>query len=164
MKTTRLFSILAVVMLIFAACSSDSAKQVADKINAGDKLTKADYGVMIDYCGEYATEAQKYQNKIDLLPDTSSEATKDVEELAALGDRYPYLDMFGSRIASATKEQLGSDNVAKVNKYAALIWFQAPEWATAIDNRDVDGFIEDMPAQSADSTVISTGEGVAVGK
>lgn len=164
MKTTRLFSIFAVVAMLFAACSSDNAKQVADKIAAGDKLTESDYGVMIDYCGDYATAAQKYQNRIDQLPDTSSEATKDVEELAALGDGYPYIDMFGSRIASATKEEIGSANVAKINKYAGLIWFQAPEWATAVDNRDVDGFIEDMPAQSPDSTVISTGEDVAVGK
>lgn len=164
MKTTRLLSILAVVTLIFAACSTDNAKKVADKINAGESLTEADYGVMIDYCGQYATEAQKYQNQIDLLPDTSSEATKDVEELAALGDSYPYLDMFNSRIASATRAEVGEANVAKINKYAALIWFEAPEWATEIDNRDVDGFVEDMPAQSADSAVISTGEGVAVGK
>lgn len=164
MKAIKFLSVIAVAMLFFVACSGDDAKKVADKINSGITLSQSDYGVMIDYCGKYATEAQKYQNQIDMLPDSAAEATKDVEALAALGDEFPYLDMFNSKIAACTPEEVGKANVDKINRFASLIWFQAPDWATAIDDPNLDGFIEQMPAQDSDSAVISTGVGEAVSK
>lgn len=164
MKTIKFSSLIAFLLLFIAACSSDGAKKVADKINSGVTLSQEDYTVMIDYCGQYATEAQKYQNKIDALPDTAQEATKDVEELASLSSEYPYLDLFNKHIASCTKEEIGSANVDRINKYASLIWFEAPDWATVIRDPNLDGFIEDTPTAGTDSGVIATDAGEAVGK
>lgn len=161
MKTIKTFSLLALLLIFVSACAGDSAKKVADKLNSGMPLDKQDYSVMIDYCGKYATEAQQYQNQIDMLPDSAVEATKDAEALADLTSDYPYLDMFNKKIAACTAEEVGKENADKINKYASLIWFAAPDWATVIDNKGVDGFIEDTP-EPANDTVIANGDGVAV--
>lgn len=161
MKAIKTFTLLTLLLIFVSACAGDSAKKVADKINSGMPLDKQDYSVMIDYCGKYATEAQKYQNQIDLLPDTAVEATKDVEALSDLTSDYPYLDMFNKKLAVCTAEEVGKENVDKINRYASLIWFAAPDWATVIDNKGVEGFVEDTP-ELANDTVIATGDGVAV--
>lgn len=161
MKVLKLLS-LALVCFVMAACSgADEAKKVADKISGNEQLTQADYKVMIDYCGKYATEAQSIQNEINALPADSEESGKLENKMADLTDKYQYLQNFFGKITTCTESEIGPDNVALVNKYAPLMWFSAPEWASIGGDTDVAGFVEDMP--SSDTTgVIATGDGVAV--
>lgn len=162
MKVLKLFAFMAVCLLM-AACGSDGASKVAEKIKDGEKLTEADYTVMIDYCGKYAEEAQKIQDQINNLP-AESDGTFDLEnKMADLTNSYPYTAEFFEKIANSTKEEVGEKNVEKINRYAPLMWFSAPSWAIVGEDTDVVGFIEDMP--STDSTaVISDGDGVEVAK
>lgn len=160
MKVLKLFAFMAVCLLV-SACGSDNASKVEGKIKDGTQLTEADYSVMIDYCGNFAEEAQKIQDQIDNLPAESDEAFSLEEKMAALSNSYPYASTFFDKIANSTKEAVGEKNVEKISKYASLMWFSAPSWAFAGKDSDVVGFIEDMP--SSDSTaVISESDGVEV--
>lgn len=162
MKVLKLFAFVAVCVLM-AACGSDGASKVADKIKDGQKLTESDYTVMIDYCGKYAEEAQKIQDQINTLP-AASDQTYDLEnKMTNLTNSYPYTAEFFEKIANCTQEEVGAKNVEKINKYAPLMWFSAPSWAIVGEDTDVVGFIEDMP--STDSTaVIASGDGEEVTK
>lgn len=163
MKTLKIFTFV-VVCVIMAACGgSGEVSKVASKINSGEQLTQSDYKVMIDYCGKYATEAQKLQDRINELPADSEESEKLNEEMAALSDKYAYSTQFFDKITSCTKEEVGEENVALINKYAPLMWFSAPEWASIGGDVDVEGFIEDMPSTDTTS-VISNSDGVEVDK
>lgn len=161
MKVLKLLSI-ALVCLVMTACGgSDEAKKVASKISDGAQLTQADYKVMIDYVGKYATEAQKVQDEINALPSDSEESGKLDDQMEKLTDKYNFVKIFSEKISNATQEEVGPDNVELINKYAPLMWFTAPEWASIGSDADVAGFVEDMP--STDTTaVIATGDGVAV--
>lgn len=162
MKTLKIFTFIVACIIMTACGGSDEAGKVASKISSGEQLSQADYKVMIDYCGKYATEAQKIQDKINSLPVDSEESEKLNEEMATLADKYAYSTQFFDKITTCTQEEVGADNVALINKYAPLMWFSAPEWASIGGDVDVEGFIEDMP--STDTTgVISTGDGVTVG-
>ncbi|MDE6576898.1 MAG: hypothetical protein K2J82_09565 [Muribaculaceae bacterium] len=160
MKVIKMLSVLA-VFLLMAACGSKDAQSVEQKIKDGAQLTEADYTEMIEYCGKFAEEAQKIQDKINALPaDDSAQGTL-TDQMAALSQKFPLTESFSEKITNATKEEMGEKNVELVNKYAPLMWFSAPDWAEVPNNVNVDGFIEDMP--STDSTgVIATGDGVAV--
>lgn len=160
MKIFKLFAFMAACFMMAACGSSDEASKVASKINAGDQLTENDYTVMIDYCGKYAEEAQKIQDKVDALPVDSEESEKLNEEMATLADKYSYTVPFFDKISNCTQAEIGEKNVDLINKYAPLMWFSAPEWASLGGDENVAGFVEDMPKDS--DSVIATGDGVAV--
>lgn len=163
MKILKLFTFI-VAILIMAACgNSGEAGKVASKINAGERLTPADYTVMIDYCGKYAKEAQNIQDRINDLPVDSEESENLNEEMSTLADKFAYSTLFFDKITTCTQQEIGAENVALVNKYAPLMWFSAPEWASIGGDVDVEGFIEEMPSSDS-SKVISDGDGVEVAK
>lgn len=162
MKVLKLFAFMAVCLLM-AACGSDGASEVVEKIKGGEALTQSDYTVMVDYCGRYAEEAQKIQDQINNLP-AESEQTFDLEnKMTELSNKFPYTAEFFDKIANCTKEEVGEKNVEKINRYAPLMWFSAPSWAIVGTDTDVAGFIEDMPATDS-AGVISEGDGVVVDK
>ena len=131
-KTISLISKgLTVLLFIFAmvACGSKvpDPASVAGKINAGQSLTEADYASMIDYCGKYAEEAQKYFDLINAQPnDSTAEAVKATDDLAGLYARYTYLDQFRNALAQADMSELGAENEKKVNEFAKYQAFPLP--------------------------------------
>lgn len=108
---------LAVLILgCMTACSSKvpSAEEVATKINEGGNLSQSDYTVMIDYCGDYAKEAQKYYDIINAQPnDSTAESVKAADSLASLYAKYKYLDSFRQNLASVDVSALGTENEKK---------------------------------------------------
>lgn len=163
MKILKFLS-LTLLAAVFMSCSGNDAKKVAEKLNAGEQLSQKEYGVAIDYCGKFAEKAENIQALIDALPDGSPEAGKEAGKLADLKDSYPYLDLFGKAIQTATQEQVGTDNVSKINKYAPLVWFNAPAWATIVTDPDAVGFVEETPQNDSDTTIIAGSTGVTVVK
>lgn len=161
MKILKLLS-LCLLAVAAVSCTGDEAEKVAAKLNNGEQLTLQEYGVAIDYCGKFAEKAEGLQASIDALPDDSSTADKDAEKLADLKEKYPYLDLFNKAIQSATQDQVGKDNVKKINRYASLVWFSAPQWATISTNPDAVGLVEETPSNDSDTAVImgATGETV----
>ena len=162
MKVLKIFAFVAVCLLM-AACGSDGASKVAEKIKGGEALTESDFTVMIDYCGKYAEEAQKLQDQINNLPAESDQTYELENKMTGLTNSYPYTAEFFEKIANCTQAEVGEKNVEKINKYAPLMWFSAPSWAIVGEDTDVVGFIEDMP-QTDSTNVISSGDGVEVGK
>lgn len=160
MKLLKMFAILA-ICVVAASCGGNDAKEVASKISDGGKLTEKDYTVMVDYCAKYAEEAQKIQDKINILSPTSEEAGKLTDEIASLTGKYPLTNQFFEAISNATQQEVGTANVERINKLAALTWFVAPEWADAGSNADVVGDIVEMP-DSDTAGVISAGDGEVV--
>ena len=161
MKIFKFFAFMALCLVMASCGSSDKASEVASKISSGAQLTQADYTVMVDYCGQYAEAAQKLQDKIDVLAPTSEEAGKLTDEVASLTDKYKYVNEFFNKISSSTKEEVGEENVKKITELASLTWFTAPEWADALPENGVEGYIMDMPSSDSDS-VIAVGDGEAV--
>lgn len=162
MKIIKFFAFVALVA-VMAACSGNSAADVAAKIAKGQQLSEQDYSTMIDYCASYAKDAQVLQDKINLLPATSEEAGKLTDRVAALSDKFPYASEFFDKITFASEQEVGTSNVAKINSLSSLTWFSLPEWADMEPASDssVVGEIVDMP--STDSTgVIASGDGEAV--
>lgn len=148
-------------MLISACGSSDAAKEVASKIESGDQLTQQDYGVMVDYCGKYAEEAQKLQDKINVLAPTSEESAKLTDEIAALGSKFPYASQFFDKLGNCTKQEVGEANAEKINRLSSLTWFTAPDWAAVAEDSTVVGDIVEMPSEDT-SGVIAVGDGEVV--
>lgn len=162
MKVLKFISMMAVCLIFTACAGAGDADSVAKKIDAGEKLTESDYSTIIDYCGNFAKEAQNLQNRIDGLPDSSNAVTVDETKLADLKQKFPLLEKFNVALMASTPEEVGADNVKKVNDLAQYIWFSAPEWATIQTDPNVDGFIEQTPAAGADSGVIAGGDGEVV--
>ena len=167
-KTISLISKgLTVLLFIFAmvACGSKvpDPASVAGKINAGQSLTEADYASMIDYCGKYAEEAQKYFDLINAQPnDSTAEAVKATDDLAGLYARYTYLDQFRNALAQADMSELGAENEKKVNEFAKYQAFPLPVGEGAdLKDPNVVGMIEEMPDTDT-AGVISDGDGEAV--
>lgn len=160
MKIVKVFALL-LICLVAGACSNDEAKKVAAKISDGQQLDQNDYTVMVDYCAKYAEEAQKLQDRINVLSPTSEEAGKLTDEVAALSGKFPLASGFFDKISNATEQEVGPENVERINKLASLTWFVAPEWADAGDNSDVVGDIVEMP-DSDTAGVIAAGDGEAV--
>lgn len=157
----KFFTLLVLCLLMGACGNSDDASKVASKIQKGEQLTESDYTVMVDYCGKYAEEAQKLQDQINILSPTSEEAGKLTDEIASLSDKYSYANEFFSKISISTPEEVGSANAAKINSYAPLTWFSAPEWAEVSADSDVVGDIVDMPGADT-AGVIAVGDGEEV--
>lgn len=152
-------------VLILASCGSKtpSAEDVAKKIDAQETLTQADYTAMIDYCGKYAQEAQKYFDQINAQPnDSTAAAVEATNKLADLYASYTYLDQFRTALYATSDAQLSPENEKKLNEYASYEAFPLPSGeGKALENPDVVGMIEQTP--NTDSTgVISTGVGEAV--
>lgn len=161
-KILRLFAAVVFVALM-ASCGSNapSADEVANRINTDQSLTEADYSGMIDYCGKYAQEAQKYYDEINAAGNDSTVVAKATMELAELYGKYTYLDLFRNKLASTDMTQLGAENEKKVNEYAKYQGFPLPQGEGAdLQDPNVVGMIEDMPADSG--AVIADGAGEAV--
>lgn len=158
---------MAFVMMIagVAACSSagPEPKDVAEKIDANETLSQADYGTILDYCGEYSKKAQRYFDLINTQPnDSTAEYARASQDLAELYQEYSYLDMFRSVIYNLPATALDEANRKKVEDYAKYQAFPLPEGASVdMTNPDVEGMIEDMPANDS-GAVIATGDGEAV--
>lgn len=156
------------LMIGVAACSSNlpTDADVAKKIDAKEALSEADYTTMIDYCGKYAEEAQKYYDVINAQPnDSTAEYISATNDLATLYGNYAYLDQFRQALAQSEMSQLGADNEKKVNELAKYQAFPLPAGAGAnLQDPNVVGMIEQMPTTATtDSTgVISSGDGEAV--
>lgn len=161
MKIVKIFAFVAMVLVMAACGTKEEAAKVADKISNGEQLTQSDYSVMIDYCAKYAEEAQVFQDKINVLAPTSEEAGKLTDDIASLSGKFPLVSEFFSKLSNCTKEEVGADNVAKINKLSALTWFTAPEWADSGNEDGVVGDVVDMPAVDS-AGVIATGDGEVV--
>lgn len=155
---------MALFCIMFAMCGTKnvSPEDVARKIDANEVLTQDDYKTIITYCGEYAKTAQQYFDIIDAQAnDSTAEAVKATSDLAAVYEKYKYIDMFRSALFNADESVLGEANVKEVSKYANFEAFPLPGGAgEKLENPNVVGQIEQMPADS--SEVISQGDGEAV--
>lgn len=156
------------IVTVMVACSANlpTDADVAKKIEANQALSEADYTTMIDYCGKYAEQAQKYYDVINAQPnDSTAEYTDAVNQLSTLYGNYTYLDQFRQALAQSDMSQLGKDNENKVNEYAKYQAFPLPGGEGAnLRDPNVVGMIEDMPSTATtDSTgVLSSGDGEAV--
>ena len=158
MKTLKIIMLGAVVLLVSSCSQGHSPENVAERIQKGEALTEADYTVMIDYCGTYATKAQTLQDAIDNLPAGSDEAAAKATDLRELTDSYPLLTIFNKKIESATQQEVGEANVQRINGFASLIWFNAPDWAQIDTDPDAAGFVEQI--NDSGDTITPTGETV----
>lgn len=159
--TIKVFAALAFALLTFSCSNTDDAAGVAAKIENGESLSEADYGVMIDYCGKFAQEAQRIQNDINAEPNMSAKATTDTDRMTTLSDSYKYLESFGKALNSADASKVGAANVEKMQKLAGYEWFPLPEWLPVQNAQGVVGDVVEMPRSDSDS-VIATGVGEAV--
>lgn len=166
-KTSLFFKglIAAMLVVIFTGCakSRPSADQVLTKIEANDSLSQADYSTIIDYCGDYARQAQKYYDIINAQPsDSTQEAITATNDLANLYADDKCLDKFRSTLGNASMSRLDKTNQEKVNEFAKYQGFPLPDGAGQnLENPDVVGMIQQTP--SSDTTgVISQGDGEAV--
>lgn len=157
MKTlTKIKKMLLLLMAIIAvgaittSCNSDGeAKKVAEKIEKGEALTHGDYTCLIEYMGRFAEEAAPIQNSINNLPSGDAGVTKYQEQLSALKDKYPLLESFTNALDRTTPEEVGSDNVALVDKYSGYEWFTSPSWATENFDPAIGGLEMQTPADSS---------------
>lgn len=129
MKNFKILLICALALFAFACSKTHpTPAEVAAKIDSRQALSKSDYSVMIDYCGDYAKQAQQYFDLINEQPtDSTKEYVRAVGELASLRAAHPYLDMFQTAIYSASDELIGEENVKKVNEYTKYQAFPLPE-------------------------------------
>lgn len=156
---------LLLIVVVMGACSPKlpTPEEVAKKIDTKEALTTQDYTTMIDYCGQYAKQAQQYFDLINNQPDASTpEAVKAAGELAGVYADYKYLDLFREVIDNTDEKTLGEDNLKKINEYAKYEAFPLPIGAGAsLQQPDVVGQIEQMPESDSDG-IISEGVGEAV--
>lgn len=155
MKTLKL-AVLALLAVVMAACATGSgADSVASKLDKGEVLTQADYGIIIDYMGQFADKAQTIQDKIDLLPTDAPQVSALETELNLLRDKYPHLQAFTAALDSATPEEVGTENVKRIDALAPRIWFDAPKWANATQDPSVAGFVETVAPAEADPAIVA---------
>lgn len=164
MKILKTLSLL-LVCVAFASCtqSAPTPAEVAARINSNEVLSEADYGVMIDYCGEYAKKAQQYFDIINAQPgDTTAEYIRAAQDMADLKAASPYLDIFREALYAADDSKIGARNVKKVDEFQKYEAFPLPEGSGQdLTLPDEVGLIEEMP--DTDTTgVISQGDGIAV--
>ena len=164
MKTLKAIC-MGLMCVVLAACSNSSLTpaEVAAKIDSHKPLTEADYAVMIDYCGDYAKNAQKYYDVINAQPTDSTMAYNEAaQDLASLKAASPYVDMFRTAIYAANDDQIGVKNVEKVNEYQKYEAFPLPEGSgESLNIPDEAGVIMDMPSSDSNG-VIADPDGIAV--
>lgn len=152
-------------MTAMSSCGNKNVtpEDVANKIEAKEALSDADYSTMIDYCGDYAKEAQPYFDIINAAPnDSTRRAEEAASNLADLYAKYKYLDTFRTQLDNTDITALDKSNQDKINKLSEYSSFPLPAGAgAALENPDVVGDIVDMP-ESDTSAVIATGDGEAV--
>lgn len=164
MKTLKAVC-MALLCVAFAACSGSAPTpaEVAAKIDSHGSLSESDYGVMIDYCGDYAKSAQQFFDIINAQPsDSTAEYSRAAQDLATLKANSPYIDMFRTAIYVAADSQLGEKNLKKISEYQKYEAFPLPEGSGPdLTQPGVVGDIVEMP--DTDTTaVIATGDGEAV--
>lgn len=171
MKTGKIKSLvmtMAVMALtIMTSCGGGvKPEEVAAKIDAQEELSQKDYAAVLDYCGDYAKKAQQYFEIINSQPnDSTAQYIRAADDMAALVQEYPYLDMFRNVVYNLKDSDLDKENQKKVEEYTKYQAFPLPEGAGPdLSTPGVVGDIEDMPSQAGtDSTgVISQGDGVVV--
>lgn len=158
---------MAVMSVAMVSCGSNTptAENVAKKLDSKETLTQNDYAVMLDYCGDYAKKAQKYFDIINPQPnDSTAEYQRAADDLAKLSEKYPYLDMFRGVVYNVPLTDFDEANQKKVEEYSKYQAFPLPDGAGVnMTNPTIVGDIEDMPfSNGTDTTVIATGDGVAV--
>ncbi len=154
MKKIQLL-LLAVVAVLVTACGGGTASmdKLAEKIQSGEQLTQSEYGEIIKYCGDFASKAQVVQDKIDNLPTDSPEVTALNTQLNSIKSQFPLANDFFGALAKATPEQVGEENVKKVDELATMTWFDAPAWASITTDPGTAGFIEETPASDSSQVV-----------
>ncbi len=149
-----------VFALILGACSkgTPTPAEVAAKIDSHQVLDQTDYAVIIDYCGDYAKQVEQYFNLInEQATDSTIDYLRASGEIANLRAANPYLDMFQTALYSADKDQMGEENVRKVNEYKRYQAFPLPdESECALIIHQDKGLEVEMPAES--SAVIAVPE------
>lgn len=156
--------LMASVCLLFAMCAKTvSPDDVAQRLDAGDTLSQDDYTAMIDYCSDYAKQAEQYQVIIAGQPNDSTPAyVKAAADLAALYAKYPHLDKFRNALYAVDMSQLSDANRKKIDEYSKYSSFPIPGGdGPALQQPEVVGAIEDMPDTDTNG-VIATGDGEAV--
>lgn len=165
-KTITLMKIMATFALavLMTSCGSKAPtpEEVNAKIEAGERLSQADYTAILEYVGEYANKAEGFYDTINVVNDSTEAYAKAVNELSALYAKYPYLSTFRECLQNADAATFDNKNIELVNKYKNDEGFPLPvgEGASML-NPDVQGMIEDMP-NSDSGKVIATGVGEAV--
>ena len=87
---------------------------------------------------------ENFRARINILTPTSEEAGKLTDKIAALTDKYSYVNEFFGKISTSTPEEVGTANADKINRLAPLTWFSAPDWADVTSDSDVVGDIVEM--------------------
>ncbi|MDE6811387.1 MAG: hypothetical protein K2J15_03460, partial [Muribaculaceae bacterium] len=143
-----------VVGVVATACNSASeADAVAKKIEQGAALSQSDYTVIIDYMGKFAEKAQPIQDNINNLPADDPKAQPFIEQFDKLKESYPLLDQFKSVLDKASAEQVGTENVNLVDKYAGYEWFTSPSWATINTDPGIGGIEMESPSNDSNGVV-----------
>lgn len=151
-----------VLALVATSCSSKKAsEEVAQKITSGQTLDEKDYGVIIEYLGEFAEKAQPIQDKIN----NSDNATPALDsELAQLHSEYPLTGVFNTALEKSNEAVVGEKNVKLLEKYAPLEWFTAPSWLSVNPDSSVAGEIVEMPSTDDSAVVASSVEQLEIKK
>lgn len=158
-KVRNLFAILLVAVgvgFLATSCSGDGeASKVAKKLEKGEALNHGDYTCLIDYLGKFAEKAQPIQDQINNLPAGNAGAKAYQEQLDALRKKFPLVETFTDALDRATPEEVGTNNVALVDKYAGYEWFSAPSWAQENFDPAIGGV--ELQAPSSDTTGVVAG-------
>lgn len=127
-----------------ASCQESSQKEestIAFKIENHEALTADEYGVMIDYVGEYAEKAQKYID-MQINGENLEEAAEGINKL---NQEFPYINVYRNCIRFTASSALSRENLEKVGKYAGYIEFSAPSGYTMQTNQEAAGLEEATP-------------------
>lgn len=123
---TTMFSLALILSLtVLSSCSSgpssESVKQIIDKYDNDDKLTEADYGVLIDYMSAGIDEAIPLAKDLNKAIEKGDyeKAEKIAEKAEEIEKKYPHMtkvaDIFDSGV---NEDDLGEANVKKIEKLA----------------------------------------------
>lgn len=156
-----LFAVALLIMMTACGQKTPAAEEVAARIQAKQTLTEADYNSMVDYCADYAKEAQKYYDVLNSQPASSAEYGKALSDMATLTGKYTYFGIFSNEIFNYEFSKLSEQAQKKVNEYAQYQAMPLPIGTPSDANKNVVGDIEQMPSDS-NSPVIATGDGEVV--
>lgn len=112
MKNFLMVAFTALVMVFCTACSN-GADSVAKKIDNHEKLSQADYSLMINYVRDAFTELTGLSEKFASNPVKLQEEAKELEK------KFPHIEQFTQTIISAT--DLDDDNKKKLEDLQSII-------------------------------------------